>query len=488
MFALSQGEHAMNHNPFPICLLRRALAPYLAALAATCLFGAAGPAAAAIEDCLDASCRISTNDGSGSGCVFEISGGRVYVLTAAHVVGRQTEVRCEFWRQGHQSQPLPGRVIARVDDNRCDAAIVAVAQSQFGGLLPAVIPVAPRDFVLASGQPITSAGCAGGAWSTAWKGHVLGYSGPDLHFVPAPASGRSGSAIFDGEGRQIVGVLRARTVNNSEGIATSLQSLYAALGKGSAQGPAVVAPAARPLQRWLVPAQCPGGTCPAPWSPGRPRDTTPSQTAPAWPTAPLPAPAAASSAAAPIDLGPTNGRLDRIADLLQEMRGAAAQAKERLPAADELARQAAEAAKTEAVAARLETGKLREVVDRVLGDTTTIAERIEARRAKVRAELGETAGEAEIARAYARDLARERLSDGSLGWTLGKVVTGALGLSGPLALGIGGGLWLLSRRIGTKLSAGEPLVAQRLFDRVSDKLDELKDRIANQRAGNPPPA
>ncbi len=100
-----------------------------------------GTARAAMTDCIDATCRITAGDGGvGSGCVFEISQHRVYVLTAAHVIGDDRAVRCEFWRQGHQSQPLVGEVIARSET--ADAAIVAVPEADIRGrACPASFPL-----------------------------------------------------------------------------------------------------------------------------------------------------------------------------------------------------------------------------------------------------------------------------------------------------------------------------------------------------------
>jgi len=209
----------------------------------------------AMTDCIDATCRITAADGGvGSGCVFEISQGRVYVLTAAHVVGKDRAVRCEFWRQGHQSLPLAGEVIARSES--ADAAIIAVPAEVFGGVPPSAIPIAPRDYAVPAGATLSSVGCANGTWSTGWKGHALGYDGVDLRFLPVPANGRSGSAIFDGEGKKIVGVLRARTVNDTEGIATPARSLYDAfsLSTSSKRGDAAAD---------AVEVQCPGGVCPS---------------------------------------------------------------------------------------------------------------------------------------------------------------------------------------------------------------------------------
>jgi hypothetical protein len=208
----------------------------------------------ALSDCIDATCRVTAADGGvGSGCVFEISQGRVFVLTAAHVVGKDRAVRCEFWRQGHQSLPLAGQVIARSES--ADAAIIAVPEELFGGLPPGIIPIAPRGYVVPSGAALSSVGCANGAWSTGWKGHALGCDGANLRFLPTPANGRSGSAVFDEDGKMIVGLLRARTIDNSEGIATPAQSLYDAFSFSADSRRSIAASNA-------IQVQCPGGSCP----------------------------------------------------------------------------------------------------------------------------------------------------------------------------------------------------------------------------------
>ena len=74
---------------------------------------------------------------AGSGCVFEIGGWQVYVLTAAHVV-TDARCRCEFWSQGHQSTPLAGVGPSRTT-RPADVALVAVPVAAFEGRLPAAI-------------------------------------------------------------------------------------------------------------------------------------------------------------------------------------------------------------------------------------------------------------------------------------------------------------------------------------------------------------
>lgn len=189
---------------------------------------AASRADAAISDCIDATCRITTADGSrGTGCAFENSQGHVFVLTAAHVVGDHRTVRCEFWRHGHHSVPLSGEVIAR--GQAADAAVVCLPIRSFRGIRPACVPVAPRGYRLSTGHTVTSVGCANGTWATGWKGHVVGYSGGCVCFTPAPADGRSGSALFDADGRRIVGLIWGRSQRDPKGYAVTVENLYRAL-------------------------------------------------------------------------------------------------------------------------------------------------------------------------------------------------------------------------------------------------------------------
>ena len=417
-----------------------------AAVVAAVLFASAGAAHAAIADCLDAVCRITVADGScGTGCVFEISRDQVYVLTAAHVVGEAASVNCEFWREGHQSRPLAAQVLGR--SKEADAAILAVPVAVFGDALPTAIPLAPRDCQIQPGETLTSAGCAGGAWSTGWKGHALGYDGDDLQFVPPPANGRSGSAVFDARGRQIVGIVRARTGDNSLGIATSIQAVYRAFD--------VASPAAPPQGR--LPAQgggprdeeqtqCGPGGCPySPQGPQGPqyhllpnrlrRDSEPK---PLYPTLP---PA--------VDVKPLDEKLGRIAEMLSEIRlerhppapgalpadksvppEAAADPQARKAAADALqnSAQALEAAK----AAQAESAKVTEIagglasqMKEIAGQTNrlsaaqekaeeaiqkhgTLAERIDLLKQRVEEKVGEDASRPEKIRAFIHEAVTDK--------------------------------------------------------------------------------
>lgn len=210
----------------------------------------------------------------------------------------------------------------------------------------------------------------------------------------------------------------------------------------------------------------------------------------AWPTLPQQPPAAPAPSAPPVDLAPTNEKLDKISALLTQFIEQQQKKEETPPlppppsdeAVKKVAEEAAKEMKSVAEENKQHNSKVAALLEKVLGDQNTLSQRIEDRLAKVKSELGEDASKGEIAKAYVKDFMEEKIADGTLGFSGGKLAASALGLSAPLAFGIGAGLWLISRRIGTKIQNDEPLLIQRLFDRINDRFDNLRDKI------NPAPA
>jgi hypothetical protein len=420
----------------------------------------------------EATCRITEpGGGRGSGIVFEVSGQTVYVLTCAHVVGKSNSVRCDFWRAGHQSPGFAGTVWSR--DASADAAIVTVSLSSFGGNAPAAIPLAERGTLLEPGDTIVSAGCPGGGWSTAFEGHVLGYDGRDLVFRPAPADGRSGSALLNADGTAIVGLVRARAIDGSFGKAVSVGTLYAAfetktqcLGGQCDRYPQrrlgleMRGPRGAEFRLGGEVGPQPGSyQVPSPW---RAPQAVPGPRIELQ--APLPQPYIVQ---APTDLGPLERKLDRnhdtmdrgltrIADLLERRNTqppvvlpvvpVEPEPETRLipvptPLVDEQARQ-------DATEAKAETSRLRTVVEQVIGDRDTLKQRFDERWAKAEEDSD---SKVETAKRYAADLVAEKLSDGSAGLTMGKILAGTLGLSGPLGAALIAAGWLASRRVGKRI-------------------------------------
>jgi thioredoxin len=187
----------------------------------------AGNARASLDDCHKASCRVHAQGGSGTGCVYKIDEHYAYVLTNAHVAGSRTgaPMRCVFNRDGYEVT-LNGVVChtTGVQGVR-DQAVIAIPVSSFDGWRPSIIPLAPADYQLPTGMTIKSVGCPRAEWASSWIGHVESINGRTLDFVPTPAPGRSGSALFDRDGKFIVGLVTWSSGN--VGRAQTVQEIHA---------------------------------------------------------------------------------------------------------------------------------------------------------------------------------------------------------------------------------------------------------------------
>jgi len=498
-------------------------------------------AEASLADCHDATCRMTSG---GTGVAFRNDGRYVYVLTNAHVVdtppGRKTQpggkIGMIFWRAGHEAaHSVVGVVLGGYRNQEVDAAMIAVPVQSFFGQPPATIPLAPRNRVLKSGETIYTVGSPYNKWIRGIRGHAIGYSSYRLKFRPPPEKGQSGSAIFDADGEQIVGLLFASDDNDygrqgrrpspgANGHACAVQAIYKYFGKQDYT-------VDRKTYRLLVglatlrptrdSTQCPGGQCPQ-WFGGRlqQRQQLPQQQQrqgqglyPGLPQVPnldiQPQPQVQPLPQRPVpDQSDVLQRLDKIAegvegvdqklDRLLEPFGREP-APYQLPPpplpvpepepeeiVDELARTRAEEALTLATEVKSsvevageDRSRLRQALDTLVGDHLTLKERFQARVEKVKEELGPDASRVDIARAYARDLAAEKLTGGA-GWTMGKVLGAALGLGGPLAIAIAVAGFLIARRIGGKIEAGEPLLVQRMISHLGEKIDDLKGRLRDE--------
>ena len=99
-----------------VCAIITIAAFLLAHMVYNAAFGT--EADAAMIDCIDATCRVKTtgrNTNVGTGVVFEISNGKVHVLTNAHVAKTST-MKLRFWRDGHQLDAVEGTTFLRDRD------------------------------------------------------------------------------------------------------------------------------------------------------------------------------------------------------------------------------------------------------------------------------------------------------------------------------------------------------------------------------------
>ncbi len=210
---------------------------------------------AGLEDCYRATCRVEMGSGSGSGCVFQADAERFYILTNAHVAGttRGRNASVVFTREGYEGT-IPAVVeYGQQGEYTPDVAVLSVTRASMAGYEPPVIPLAPRD--PQAGDTVLSVGAARGAWATAWTGHVTTNDGDTIGFLPTPAPGRSGSALFDATGSAIVGLVTWQTPQG--GRAQSITAVRRVIDSRGIQTPPDVLAPLVPIH----PAQCPDGNC-----------------------------------------------------------------------------------------------------------------------------------------------------------------------------------------------------------------------------------
>lgn len=193
-------------------LLIRMLAVQLVLQAA--IVAACACASAAEPDYFDAAVRVRCGNGIGSGMVFAIYNGWAWVLTNAHVAdaGVGGTAHVEFWRNGVQSDPVSGTIAwgSLIETQSRDMAVVAVSLDRLGGIAPHVVPLAPPEASPPPGAIVRSIGCPRAEWPNSWKGRVLGRDSHVIYFEPAPIGGRSGSALLNEDGTAIVGLIAWR--------------------------------------------------------------------------------------------------------------------------------------------------------------------------------------------------------------------------------------------------------------------------------------
>lgn len=218
---------------------------------------AAGMAVAGPVEFYGAACRVSTPHGIGSGCCYSVDQRTVAVITCHHVVKGERRVWVEFYRPNGKSAKIIGQVIVSRPD--VDTAIIVIPSHVFKGILPKAIP--PAKHLPRVGSKVATVGCPYGKDIQGYTATVVRYEGQDMIFSPAPAMGRSGSAVSDYAGNEIVAVLYAQQPpkHPTEGRATAITQIAAVVDDQIRQ--TAFAFDSEVLEQEVVEIQCAGGQC-----------------------------------------------------------------------------------------------------------------------------------------------------------------------------------------------------------------------------------
>ncbi len=171
----------------------------------------------------EATVRVKCNGGIGTGTVFDQDAEYYYILTNDHVVdGGQYSVTIEYTKSHRKSGRISAKVIGTKHTKGLtfDIAILRVLKSKIGKTLP-VIPIGSAKPSL-----LLTTGCQAGAIQSTQQCLVKERRNNLIYYNPTSLPGRSGSAMTDVEGKEILGLVAWMTGgSDSVGVAMSGASI-----------------------------------------------------------------------------------------------------------------------------------------------------------------------------------------------------------------------------------------------------------------------
>lgn len=183
-----------------------------------------------------ASCRVRVSSSIGSGTFIGFTDDACWILTNYHVVGKENNVKIDFWTNS-KLETVDGKVSWRFYDVNLpgDFAFVKIDARDLKRIDPPFVPPAGPDVKPTEHGFIASSGCPDGRFAQAWRGEVISYyNGKTAVFQPPPVPGQSGSGIIeyiDGK-PYVVGVLTwlfgQKGLDESTGGAIPISNLYLA--------------------------------------------------------------------------------------------------------------------------------------------------------------------------------------------------------------------------------------------------------------------
>mgnify|MGYP003650101234 CR=1 FL=1 len=171
----------------------------------------------------EATVRVKCNGGIGTGTVFDEDDRYYYILTNDHVVdGGNYPVTIEYNKKHRKSGRLSAKVIGRKHTKGLtfDIAILRLSKLKVSDTLP-VIPIGTDDPKL-----LLTCGCQAGAMPSVQQCLVVQRIDNLVKYSPTSLPGRSGSAMTDVEGKEILGLVAWMTGGeNSVGVAMTGSSI-----------------------------------------------------------------------------------------------------------------------------------------------------------------------------------------------------------------------------------------------------------------------
>ncbi len=212
--------------------------------------------APAPSDLIASSVRLTIADPTGvsygSGTLIDARAGEALVLTCGHIFRDSQgkgDISIDMLGPG-APQKVPGKLVSY--DLKTDIALVSFAP----GVPVRVARLAPKGYLAAKGDRVTTVGCNNGGPPTAEQTTITALDKflgpPNLQVAGLPVQGRSGGGLFTTDG-QVIGVCNAADPTDNEGLFAALPAIQQELDEiglsaiYQQQGPPSAGPVGTPV-------------------------------------------------------------------------------------------------------------------------------------------------------------------------------------------------------------------------------------------------
>jgi len=184
--------------------------------------------AVAPNDLIASSVRLTIADPAGvsygSGTLIDARAGEALVLTCGHIFRDSQgkgEISVDMLGPG-APQKVPGKLVSY--DLKTDIGLVSFKP----GVPARVARLAPKGYLAAKGDRVTTVGCNNGGPATAEQTTITALDKflgpPNLQVAGLPVQGRSGGGLFTVDG-QVIGVCNAADPTDNEGLFAALPAI-----------------------------------------------------------------------------------------------------------------------------------------------------------------------------------------------------------------------------------------------------------------------
>jgi len=173
-------------------------------------------------DIIKATVKLST-PGTCTGIIYKEDKDYIYILSAGHCAAHTKTVKVQLYTNPEPSNWVESDVLfaTYIIMTTEDISVIRSEKSKFGKYpIPKPVSIAEKFSHIKPNDEIFSCGCSDGNWPTLFRGYIQTIDNKEINVYPNIRQGRSGSGLFNSDGK-LIGI-----VVMTEGECVSLDYIY----------------------------------------------------------------------------------------------------------------------------------------------------------------------------------------------------------------------------------------------------------------------